>query len=149
MKTHSILTKRQVDILSFIYEYQRTTGFPPSIREIGKAVGIRSTSAVNYQINRLMTLEYLGKVSDVSRSITLLSSAYEAIKVPVPAESDFSILRAELLALRAHNKCIREQYESRVKHLENERNQLSQMLTMLKYKIIEQLEDVFEEGIEL
>lgn len=136
-------TERQLDILNFIDEYRQKNGYSPSIREIGAGTGIASTSAVNYQINRLVEGGYLARTSDVSRSLILLEAAYEAMGKPAPEEFEFSNLRAEVIALRAENKRIREQYETRVKSLERERNQLSQTLAMLKYRVMEQLEGVF------
>jgi|GEM_PF-1822300 len=141
----SNLTDRQIEILSFIYNYQTEYGFVPSIREICEATGIRSTSAVSYQINRLVRSGYINKVGEVSRGMILMASAYDVIGKQAPDECDFSMLRAELLALRSENRRIREQYEARVKNLERERNQLSQTLMMLKYRVIERLECAFEE----
>ena len=139
------LTDRQIAILTFMHDYQVNYGFVPAIREIGKAVGIRSTSAVSYQINRLVELKYLSKVGEISRGMILLAPAYDAIGRQSPDNCDFSMLHAELFALRIENKRIRAQYEERVKNLERERNQLSQTLAMLKHRVIKQLEGVFEE----
>ena len=143
-KNHA-LTDRQIAILTFMHDYQNNYGFVPAIREIGKAVGIRSTSAVSYQINRLVQLKCISKVGEVSRGMILMAPAYDALGKQSPDDCDFSMLREELFALRSENKRIREQYEARVKNLERERNQLSQTLAMLKYRVIEQLEGVFEE----
>lgn len=140
------LTERQISILNFMDEYRQQNGYSPSIREIGADTGIASTSAVNYQINRLVEGGYLARTSDVSRSFILLEAAYEAMGKPAPEEFEFSNLHAEVIALRAENKRIREQYETRVKSLERERNQLSQTLAMLKYRVMEQLEGVFSQG---
>jgi hypothetical protein len=63
-----------------------------------------------------------------------------------PDECAFLNLRAEVIALRTENKRIREQYETRVKSLERERNQLSQTLAMLKHRVMTQLEGVFSQG---
>ena len=51
------LTKRQRDVLAVIRKSVRDRGYPPSIREIGDAVGLVSTSSVAYQ---LRTLEQKG-----------------------------------------------------------------------------------------
>lgn len=40
----------RVKILRFILGYQNSTGFTPSVREIGAAVGLKSTSAVAAQL---------------------------------------------------------------------------------------------------
>ena len=140
------ITERQLDILNFIDEYRQQNGYSPSIREIGAGTGIASTSAVNYQINRLVEGGYLARTSEVSRSFILLETAYEAMDKQSPDECAFLNLRAEVIALRTENKRIREQYETRVKSLERERNQLSQTLAMLKYRVMAQVEGVFSQG---
>jgi repressor LexA len=55
----TILTKRQRAILLAIRAYTATNGYPPSIREIGQAVGLSSTSSVSYQLGQLEGLGYV------------------------------------------------------------------------------------------
>ncbi len=47
------LSERQSRILSFLNTFTLDNGYPPTIREIGKAVGITSTSVVNYNLDAL------------------------------------------------------------------------------------------------
>lgn len=65
------LTDRQNRILEFILDFTRDSGYPPSIRQIGKAVDISSTSVVNYNLNRLVDEGYLDRDQNVSRGIRL------------------------------------------------------------------------------
>lgn len=65
------LTERQRRMLEFIQRFTEENGYPPSIREIGNAVGITSTSVVNYNLNRLVEEGYLGRDQNVSRGIRL------------------------------------------------------------------------------
>lgn len=65
------LTERQRRMLEFIQRFAEENGYPPSIREIGSAVGITSTSVVNYNLNRLVEEGYLGRDQNVSRGIRL------------------------------------------------------------------------------
>jgi len=65
------LTDRQRKILEFIEEFSDDNGYPPSIREIGSAVGISSTSVVNYNLNRLVEEGYLLRDQNVSRGLRL------------------------------------------------------------------------------
>ncbi len=65
------LTDRQRKILEFIQSFSEQYGYPPSIREIGRAVGISSTSVVNYNLNRLVEEGYLSRDQNVSRGIRL------------------------------------------------------------------------------
>ena len=47
------LTKRQQDILDFIKLKVQEKGYPPSVREIGQAVGLASSSTVHGHLSRL------------------------------------------------------------------------------------------------
>ena len=47
------LSARQEAILDFIGNFVDENGYPPTIREIGKACSISSTSVVNYNLNKL------------------------------------------------------------------------------------------------
>lgn len=51
------LTERRIAIMRFLSVYHRDHGYPPSVREIGAAVGLSSTSSVQAQ---LLTLERMG-----------------------------------------------------------------------------------------
>jgi repressor LexA len=73
------LTKRQKGILDFIGVYVREHGYPPTIREIGDAVGITSTSVVNYNLNRLAERGYLIRQRDVSRGLRLVDQSPEIV----------------------------------------------------------------------
>jgi repressor LexA len=68
------LSDRQQRMLSFIRRFTADNGYPPSIREIGKAVGISSTSVVNYNLNRLVEEGLLDRDQNVSRGLRLVES---------------------------------------------------------------------------
>ena len=53
------LTARQQEILDVIDEHLTERGYPPSVREIGEAVGLTSPSSVQNHLNRLSDLGYL------------------------------------------------------------------------------------------
>ena len=57
--TGTNLTKRQQEILDFIDTQNRERGYPPSVREIGKAVGLTSPSTVHSHLNTLQRHGYL------------------------------------------------------------------------------------------
>ena len=40
-------------IVEFVQQFTQENGFPPSVREIGAAVGLRSTASVSYQLRQL------------------------------------------------------------------------------------------------
>ena len=72
------LSDRQRRMLDFIMQYSRDHGYPPSIREIGQAVGISSTSVVNYNLNRLVDEGYLDRQQNVSRGLRLTEKVGQA-----------------------------------------------------------------------
>lgn len=69
------LSERQERILAFIREYGDEHGFPPTIREIGKAVGITSTSVVKYNLERLEEKGKLERSDEISRGLRLKEDA--------------------------------------------------------------------------
>ncbi len=74
------LSDRQRRMLDFIEKFSDENGYPPSIREIGKAVGISSTSVVNYNLNRLVEEGFLGRDQNVSRGIRLTEKLASAVQ---------------------------------------------------------------------
>ncbi|RMF78084.1 MAG: transcriptional repressor LexA [Chloroflexi bacterium] len=88
------LSERQRNILRFIRSHIDAHGFPPSIRQIGEATGIDSTSVVNYNLNKLVKAGYLARSERVSRGLRLVRdlpgeskkrvrALKEALRVPV------------------------------------------------------------------
>ncbi|MFN3254840.1 MAG: transcriptional repressor LexA [Ilumatobacter sp.] len=63
------ISKRQLDILTFIEQQMRDRGFPPSVREIGEAVGLTSPSTVHSHLNTLQRLGYLRRDPTKPRAI--------------------------------------------------------------------------------
>ncbi len=67
------LSDRQRNILRYMESYVEEHGFPPTIREIGEATSINSTSVVNYNLNKLVQAGYLDRSSHVSRGLRLIA----------------------------------------------------------------------------
>ena len=65
----SNLTERQRGILDFIEAETRDRGYPPSVREIGEAVGLTSTSTVHAHLATLQRLGYLRRDPTKPRAI--------------------------------------------------------------------------------
>jgi repressor LexA len=63
------LTERQLAILTVIEEHMRERGYPPSVREIGSAVGLTSTSTVHAHLGTLQRLGYLRRDPTKPRAI--------------------------------------------------------------------------------
>lgn len=70
------LSPRQQDILKFIGRFTAEHGYPPTIREIGEAVGISSTSVVNYNLNKLEKERHILRDLKVSRGVRLSEAAH-------------------------------------------------------------------------
>lgn len=66
------LGERHKKILEVLEHYQNETGYPPSIREIGKQTGISSTSVVNYYLNQLEEEGYIERDRKISRGVRLV-----------------------------------------------------------------------------
>ena len=67
--TDSTLTDRQREVLETIDAYMRDRGYPPSVREIGEAVGLNSPSTVHSHLNTLQKLGYLRRDPTKPRAI--------------------------------------------------------------------------------
>jgi len=67
--TETTLTERQREILDFIEAQMRARGYPPSVREIGEAVGLTSTSTVHAHLGTLQRLGYLQRHPTKPRAI--------------------------------------------------------------------------------
>src|SRR5512135_3520680 len=109
------LTDRQQAILDFIRDFSSRTKYPPTIREIGKSVGISSTSVVNYNLNVLEKQGRIVRDKTVSRGIKLVDDTpdplpVETVRIPVLGRiaagepmpvpgSDFAILGDEVIEL--------------------------------------------------
>jgi repressor LexA len=114
--TEKHLSKRQRKILKFLSEYIEETGYPPSIREIGAAADISSTSVVSYNLKRLEERGYISRDREVSRGLKLTTAGQVQMRpeaviqlpvlgrivagapIPVPA-SDFSLMGDETIEL--------------------------------------------------
>jgi repressor LexA len=71
------LSERQQNMLEYISVYIDDSGRPPTIREIGQAVNISSTSVVNYNLTKLNEKGFIDRDSDVSRGLRLTEKARE------------------------------------------------------------------------
>jgi repressor LexA len=74
MKKIDKLSERQQNIVHFMNKYVDANGFPPTIREIGEATHINSTSVVNYNLNKLVKLGYITRTSTKSRGLRLVKT---------------------------------------------------------------------------
>ena len=80
------LTKRQQEIFQFIKRYSAGHGYPPTVRDIGKAVGLASSSTVHAHLANLEKLGLLRRDPTKPRAIELLDRAVEQVKSIVRPE---------------------------------------------------------------
>ncbi|KAF1681308.1 transcriptional repressor LexA [Bacillus mexicanus] len=73
------LSKRQLDILRFIKAEVKSKGYPPSVREIGEAVGLASSSTVHGHLARLETKGLIRRDPTKPRAIEILD---EEVDIP-------------------------------------------------------------------
>jgi len=79
------LTKRQQEIFDFIKRYSARYGYPPTVRDIGKAVGLASSSTVHAHLSNLEKVGLLRRDPSKPRAIELLDRAAGGIKSMVGA----------------------------------------------------------------
>ncbi|MGD9518232.1 MAG: transcriptional repressor LexA [Armatimonadota bacterium] len=63
------LTPRRRQILDYIHQAIEERGYPPTVREIGEAVGLRSTSTVHFHLRALEDAGYLHRAPLLTRAI--------------------------------------------------------------------------------
>jgi len=88
------LTKRQQEIFDFIRKYSAKYGYPPTVRDIGKAVGLASSSTVHQHLANLERIGLLRRDPSKPRAIELLDRAMGSA-----VDSVRSIVRPEALPL--------------------------------------------------
>lgn len=71
------LSKRQMAIYEYICDYTRERGYPPSVREIGSAVGLASPSTVHMHLKVLQERGYIRRDSKKPRTIEVVSEKSE------------------------------------------------------------------------
>ena len=74
------LTKRQQEIVDFIKRYSAKYGYPPTVRDIGKAVGLASSSTVHAHLSNLERIGLLRRDPAKPRAIELLDRAAAGVR---------------------------------------------------------------------
>jgi repressor LexA len=81
------LTVRQQQVLDVIRGWVTRFGYPPSVREIGEAVGLTSTSSVSHQLRALQRKGYLRRDANRPRAVGVLAATDDN---PMNIESEFT-----------------------------------------------------------
>ncbi len=84
------LTDRQREILEVIRKSLQDRGYPPSVREIGEAIGLKSSSSVQSHLNALVKKGYLTRGSSSARALTINSNASGGAKASEPSADEES-----------------------------------------------------------
>jgi len=66
------LTKRQVDVLNYVKTFIVSHGYPPTVREIGKALEISSPATIQAHLNNIEKKGYIKREGTKNRAIELL-----------------------------------------------------------------------------
>ena len=89
-----VLTWRQRKVLQVIRDSVQKRGYPPSMREIGEAVGLTSTSSVSYQLSTLQRKGYLHRDVGRPRTVEVRLPGHPAVRpeqtTTVPVEPEMN-----------------------------------------------------------
>ena len=77
------INKTQQAVLDYIQRVIEERGVAPSVREIGEAVGLRSTSTVQYNLNALEKAGYIERDPNLKRTIRLTGGGARSVSVPL------------------------------------------------------------------
>ena len=117
------LNRREKSILKFIEKKIKEDGYPPSVREIGKAVGLSSTATVHGYLAKLREKGYIKKEDKKGRTLKLLKGGngepvdntpknfysekelidYQIAKYISFLKNEFNIKEKELSKIRLYN----------------------------------------------
>ena len=98
-------SEKQERILAFINQYIEENGFPPAVREIGAAVGLKSTATVSYHLGELKRQGRIQADAGMDIGGTLIGMHLRPVAVPVRLSLDH-IGSAILLCARTRPKYI-------------------------------------------
>ena len=74
------LSYRQQDILQYIVQHTETHGYPPTVREIGKAVNLSSSSTVHAHLRTLENAGLIRRDAVLTRAIRVVAGNAEPFK---------------------------------------------------------------------
>jgi len=92
MSSPKTLTKRQQEVLDFIKDFIITNSYPPSVREIGAAIGLTSSSTVHAHLHALENKGFLKRDASSARAIVILDGD-EVQNTGAPLDLEHDIVR--------------------------------------------------------
>lgn len=90
------MTLKQTEVFNYIKQYIELNSFPPTVRDIAKALGVSSPATIHGHINALVSKGLLERCDNKSRAITLVRNAEETSSV---IEQDPSFYTGEVIAV--------------------------------------------------
>ncbi|MDF1512230.1 MAG: transcriptional repressor LexA [Anaerolineae bacterium] len=90
------LSERQKNVYNFIQTHTQRHGYPPTVREIGEAIGVKSTSLVTYYLKQLEERGLITREASKSRAILLTQERKLSDTIPVNIE-DQNVLSVPFL----------------------------------------------------
>jgi repressor LexA len=97
------LTAQQARVLAVIKESIRGTGYPPSVRELGELLGLKSTATVHTHLRNLERKGYLKRVAQKSRAFNVTDSFTQKDPGPVVMVPLVGVVRAGIPVLAVEN----------------------------------------------
>lgn len=91
------LSKKQLEVLNCLKNYIREKGYPPTVREIGEAVNLKSTSSVHAHIETLEKLGYIKKDPSKTRAMLINDESFYHTSVPSEASIDTSVIQVPVV----------------------------------------------------
>ncbi len=91
--------QRLEEILTYLRDYTETNGYPPTIREIGEAIGVNSTSQVTYYLEKLEKAGYIVRDPDVSRGLRLVALPSNPAPAPRSAPVEPAVVSVPVLGV--------------------------------------------------
>jgi repressor LexA len=76
------LSSRRREILDFIVATTRQRGYPPTVREIGEAVGLKSSSTVHFHLNVLQKMGLIERDGSLTRAIRARDTSSDQPALP-------------------------------------------------------------------
>ena len=74
------MSAKQKEVLEYVKDQILKKGFPPSVREIGEAVGLKSTSSVHAHLESLEKKGYIKRDPSKSRTIEILDDSFQMVR---------------------------------------------------------------------
>jgi repressor LexA len=82
MTTNQVLTARQQQVLELIRQHIDASGYPPTLRELARQLGVSGTLPVSKHLEALQRKGYLSRSND-ARGISLTSTVTNAVSLPI------------------------------------------------------------------